>query len=100
MSQVNLLPAEILEGHRSRQIAALVGAAAALVLVLIFLFYIVQTQRLGDVNDDVATQQTANDNVQTQIGALQSYATLQARRRRSSSCCRRRTRARSPSRGC
>jgi Tfp pilus assembly protein PilN len=77
VSQVNLLPAEILEGHRSRQIAALVGAAAALVLVLIFLFYVVQGQRLGDVNDDVATQQTANDNVQASIGALQSYETLQ-----------------------
>lgn len=78
MSNVNLLPPEILEGHRSRQIAALVGAGAALVIVLIFLFYVLQTQKLGDQNDKVATQQLANNNVQTQIGALQQYATLQA----------------------
>jgi Tfp pilus assembly protein PilN len=78
VSQVNLLPPEILEGHRSRRIAALVGAGCAVALLLVFMFYVLQTQRLGDVNDDVATQQTANQNVQTQIGALQSFATLQA----------------------
>lgn len=78
MSQVNLLPPEILEGHRSRQVAALVGAACALVLLLIFMFYVLQTQRLSDANDDVATQQIANQNVQTQIDALQGFATLQA----------------------
>ena len=78
MSNVNLLPPEILEGHRSRQVAALVGAGAALVIVLIFLFYVLQTQKLGEQNDKVATQQVANNNVQAQIGALQQYATLQA----------------------
>ena len=78
MSRVNLLPPEILEGHRSRQVAALVGAGAALVLVLIFLFYVLQGQRLSDVNDQVATQQDANQEVQTEINSLQSFATLQA----------------------
>jgi Tfp pilus assembly protein PilN len=78
VSQVNLLPPEILEGHRSRQIAALVGAGCAVVLLLIFMFYVLQSQRLSDANDDVATQQIANENVQTQINALQSYAALQS----------------------
>jgi Tfp pilus assembly protein PilN len=77
MSRVNLLPSEILEGHRSRQIAALVGAGAALVLVLIFLFYVLQGQRLADENDKVAAQQDANQQVQTEINSLQPFATLQ-----------------------
>ncbi len=77
MSQVNLLPPEILEGHRSRQIAALVAAGCAVVLALIFMFFLLQSHRLSNVNSDVQTQELANANVQTQINALQDYATLQ-----------------------
>jgi len=78
MSRVNLLPPEILEGHRSRQVAALVGAGAALVLVMIVLFYVLQVHRLGSENHNVATQQATNQVTQSQISALQAYATLQA----------------------
>lgn len=77
MSQVNLLPPEILEGHRSRQVAVLVGAGCAAVLVLIFMFYLLQSHRLSNAEAQVQTQETANANVQTQINALQDYATLQ-----------------------
>jgi hypothetical protein len=77
VSQVNLLPPEILEGHRARQVAALAAAGCAVVLALIFMFYLLQAHRLSGVEADVQTQEVANQNVQTQINALQDYATLQ-----------------------
>jgi Tfp pilus assembly protein PilN len=77
VSQVNLLPPEILEGHRSRQVAVLVGIGCAAILVLIFLFYLLQSHRVGNVEAQVQTQETANANVQAQINALQDFATLQ-----------------------
>lgn len=77
MSRVNLLPPNILEGHRSRRVAALVGVGAAAVLLMIILFYVLQTQRLSDAQSKVDTQKAANQNLQTQIVGLQSYAALQ-----------------------
>ena len=56
MSQVNLLPPDILEAQRWRRMTGLVAAGGAVVLGLIFLFYLMQVGTLGNVRDDVEAQ--------------------------------------------
>ena len=76
VSQVNLLPPEILErqpvaGRRPRWSLP----ACAVVLLLILVFYLLQNQRLSSVNDDDRDPGgRRTPNVQAQINDLQHYA--------------------------
>lgn len=78
MSQVNLLPPDILERQSQRRRTYLAIAAALGVLVLILVFYFLQVARLGNVNDEVAAQEVTNQAIQGQINDLADFATLQA----------------------
>jgi Tfp pilus assembly protein PilN len=79
MSQVNLLPPEILQAHKTRRTAAIVGVAGAVVVALIFLFYLVQVGRLGGVRDEIEAQNATNAALQSEIATLQRFEELQAR---------------------
>ncbi len=77
MSQVNLLPQEILERQKTRRTTALVAFAGVLVLLGIVAFYLVQNGKLGSVNDQIAAQDAKNQQIQTKITGLQHFANLQ-----------------------
>jgi Tfp pilus assembly protein PilN len=77
MSQVNLLPPDILQGQRYRRLTLTVLAVGAVVLALIVGFFLVQVGKLGSVNDDVADAKRNNTLLQTQIDSLQKYEDLQ-----------------------
>jgi Tfp pilus assembly protein PilN len=79
MSQVNLLPPDILQGQRYRRLTLTVLAAGAIVLVLIVVFFLIQVGRLGSVNNDVAAQNQTNAQLQGQIDSLQKYDDLQVK---------------------
>jgi Tfp pilus assembly protein PilN len=79
VTQVNLLPPEIRQRHRSRQTAVLVAGAGGIVLALIFAFYVIQIGKLSGVNDDIAAQQQVNDQLTAQIAELQKFEDLQTR---------------------
>ena len=77
MSQVNLLPPDILQGQRYRRLTLTVLAAGALILALIVIFFLVQVGRLGSVNGDTEAKQQTNAQLQSQIDSLQKYDDLQ-----------------------
>jgi Tfp pilus assembly protein PilN len=77
MSQVNLLPPDILQGQRYRRLTLTVLAAGAVILALIIIFFLIQVGRLGSVNDDVAAKKQSNAQLQSQIDSLQKYDDLQ-----------------------
>ncbi|HSL11836.1 MAG TPA: hypothetical protein VLA82_11035 [Actinomycetota bacterium] len=79
MSQVNLLPPEILEAQRWRRTTGLVAAAGAVLLGLIFLFYLMQVGALGSARDDVEAQEATNQQLRAQIADLQRFEDLQVR---------------------
>jgi Tfp pilus assembly protein PilN len=79
VSQVNLLPPEILEAQRWRRTTGLVAAAGAVLLGLIFLFYLMQVGTLGNVRDDVEAQEATNQQLRAQIADLQRFEDLQVR---------------------
>jgi Tfp pilus assembly protein PilN len=77
MSQVNLLPPEILQGLRTRRLTFLVFVAGSAVAVLIVLFYAIQVGRLVGVQDDIEAARANNASIQAEIAELQRYEDLQ-----------------------
>jgi Tfp pilus assembly protein PilN len=77
MSQVNLLPPDILQGQRYRRLTLTVLLAGAIILALIVVFFLIQVGRVGSVNDKIAAQKQTNANLQSQIDSLQKYDELQ-----------------------
>jgi Tfp pilus assembly protein PilN len=85
MGQVNLLPPEILRAQRSKRVALLMVIAGAVVVVLVFLFYLVQVKHLADVRSETEAQQRTNAQFQAEIADLQKYEALQAEAQQKSS---------------
>ena len=77
MSQVNLLPPDILQGQRYRRLTLTVLLAGAIILALIVVFFLVQVGRLGSVNSDISAKKQSNAQLQGQIDSLQKYDDLQ-----------------------
>jgi Tfp pilus assembly protein PilN len=78
VSQVNLLPPQLRQRQAIRRLTTIVVAAGLGVLLLIGVFYFLQSQRLAAAEDDLAVQQDTNNGLQAQINELQPYADLQA----------------------
>jgi hypothetical protein len=77
VSQVNLLPPEIIQGQRTRRTALIVLGAGGVVLALLFGFYLLQGQRLADVEEQIDAQDQTNAQIQAEIDALQKSEDLQ-----------------------
>jgi Tfp pilus assembly protein PilN len=82
VSQVNLLPREILQRQRLRRLTYLIGVGAAGLVALIFLFYLMQVGTLGSVREDIDRQERTNQGIQAQIQTLQEFEDLQAEAQR------------------
>ncbi|MEX0984261.1 MAG: hypothetical protein WD096_04350, partial [Actinomycetota bacterium] len=77
MSQVNLLPPEILAGQKTKRLAGLVFLGGAVVAVLVLAFYLVQVNRLGSVETEIEAQQRTNNAIQDEIDGLVKFEDLQ-----------------------
>ena len=78
MTQVNLLPPEILQQAVIRRNTFLVGAVGVLLIGLMVLLYLMQSGNLGKVNDDIAAQDATNVSLQAQADTLAPFAQLHA----------------------
>jgi Tfp pilus assembly protein PilN len=78
VSQVNLLPPELRQKQAVRRLTTIVAGIGAAVVALVVVFYFFQTMRLSSAEDELAQQQDANAQLETQIQELQPYAELQA----------------------
>jgi Tfp pilus assembly protein PilN len=79
VSQVNLLPPDILQAQRYRRATTLVVVAGIVAILLVFGFYLLQAGRLGGVNDDIRAQEATNASIQASIAEKQKFADLQAK---------------------
>jgi Tfp pilus assembly protein PilN len=77
VSQVNLLPPELLARQKQKRLTTLIIAAGAAMLLLVLGFWFFQGQKLADVNDQIAAQNATNAGVQAQIAGLQEFQQLQ-----------------------
>ena len=78
MSQVNLLPPDILQAQRYRRLTSGVVVAGAVMVAAVFGYYLLQSNELSSVNDEIAAQEATNASIQTSIAEKQKYADLQA----------------------
>ena len=79
MSQVNLLPPDILAAQLQRRLAGVVALAGAGVIGLIFVFYVLQLGSLGSVQDDIERAEQNNAGLQRDIDALQRFEEIRSR---------------------
>ena len=70
MIEVNLLPPEILQRQKVRQMTYAVMGAGAVVILLVVAFYVLQGTRLSGVNSDIDDQNANNQGIQAQISGL------------------------------
>ena len=79
MSRVNLLPTEIKKGQQVRRRTLLIALIGGAVIGVIVVLWVLQSMRLGQVNDDIEAQNQTNQSLQTEINDLQKFADLQTR---------------------
>jgi Tfp pilus assembly protein PilN len=79
VSQVNLLPPDILAAQRQRRLAGVVALAGVGVIGLILVFYVLQLGNLGGVRSDIEQQQQNNQSLQREIDQLREFEELRAR---------------------
>jgi Tfp pilus assembly protein PilN len=76
VSQVNLLPPDIRQRQQTRRVAFLIAAGGVALLLLVLFVYLLASQSLNGVNDDIAAQTAQNAKYQAQIAELQRFADL------------------------
>ncbi len=79
MSEVNLLPPDILAAQRQRRMAGVVALAGVGVIALIILFYLLQVGKVGGIRSDIERQERTNASLQKQIDDLRAFDELRAR---------------------
>jgi Tfp pilus assembly protein PilN len=78
VSQVNLLPPDILAAQRQRRLAGVVALAGVGVIGLILVFYVLQLGSLAGVQDDIEAAEQNNAGLQRDIENLQEFEDLRA----------------------
>jgi Tfp pilus assembly protein PilN len=76
MSQVNLLPPDILAAQRQRRLAGVVVLAGIGVIGLILVFYFIQSNELSGVRSDIEQAEANNAGLQRDIEELREFQAL------------------------
>jgi Tfp pilus assembly protein PilN len=77
VSQVNLLPPELLARQKQRRLTSLIVLGGAIAMLLLLGFWFLQGQKVSDVNEQIAAQNAVNAGLQAQIDDLSEFQSLQ-----------------------
>jgi Tfp pilus assembly protein PilN len=77
VSQVNLLPPELLARQKQRRLTSLIILGGGIAMLLLLGFWFLQGQKLSDVNEQIAAQNATNAGLQAQIQELSEFQALQ-----------------------
>jgi Tfp pilus assembly protein PilN len=78
MRQINLLPSDIAERRRARQMTLLLAAGLFGLVAILVLVFVLQAARLSGARGDLEAQERANSRLERQVNQLQGFAQLQA----------------------
>jgi Tfp pilus assembly protein PilN len=76
VSQVNLLPRELLEKAKTRQLTVLIGIVGAVIAALLIVLWIFMGHNLNNINSQVAQQDALNSSLQAKAAGLSQYSTM------------------------
>jgi Tfp pilus assembly protein PilN len=77
MRQINLLPREILERRRTRQMTLILAAGIGGLIALLLLITIIQASRLSGARSRLERRQAENRKLQAQVAQLSRFSDLQ-----------------------
>lgn len=77
MRQINLLPSEIAEKRRAREITLLIAAGGAALIALLVIVFLIQTARVAGERSKLEDIRRDNAALQGQVNRLQAFATQQ-----------------------
>jgi len=78
MRQINLLPPEIAQRRRVREVTLLIGAAGLVLMALLVVVFLVQTARLAGERNHLQSVNRQNAQLQVRVNQLQTFALDQA----------------------
>jgi len=76
MTQVNLLPSDVKQRARTRQITILVGVAAAVVVAGLIALFVLESGKLSNTQQELTQAQATNASLQQQVNSLQRFQDL------------------------
>jgi Tfp pilus assembly protein PilN len=76
MTQVNLLPPEVRERQRTRQLTVAILFGAAAVVALLLILFVLQSSKLSSANKELTAQQDVNRTLQGRIASLAQFQQL------------------------
>jgi Tfp pilus assembly protein PilN len=76
MTQVNLLPSDVRQKLKTRQLTILVGMVGAIVVALLLGYFVLQNNKLASANNDLAAAKAQNNALQSQVNSLNRFKVL------------------------
>lgn len=76
MTQVNLLPTDVRQRLKTRQLTVLVGMVSAIVVAGLLAFFVLQSHKLAGANSDLAAAQSQNQQLQAKVNGLMRFQQL------------------------
>ena len=80
MTQVNLLPSDVRQRLRTRQLTLLVGLVAAIVVAALLGLFVLENGKLSSANNDLAAAKAKNTSLQATVNSLQRFKVLDDQR--------------------
>jgi Tfp pilus assembly protein PilN len=76
MTQVNLLPTDVRQRLKTRQLTVLVGMVSAIVVAGLLAFFVLQSHKVASANSELASAQSQNQQLQAKINSLSRFQQL------------------------
>ena len=76
MTQVNLLPTDVRQRLKTRQLTVLVGVVSAIVVAGLLAFFVLQSHKLASANSALADAKSQNQELQAKVNSLQRFQQL------------------------
>ena len=80
MTQVNLLPSDVRQRLRTRQLTLLVGLVAAIVVAALLGLFVLENGKLSSANNDLTAAKAKNNSLQATVTSLQRFKVLDDQR--------------------